>query len=120
VVGLLATATDLAALFLLVHLLNASPRVASLPALVCGVAVQFVGNKRFAFRDRSSRWGLQAALFLLVEALSVVANGLVFDAALRIVPNIHFMVLRVLSTSVVYFTVSLPLWSRIFHPTEER
>ena len=55
-VGAVATGVDLLALALLVSAFGLAPRAASLPALALGIAVQFVGNKLFAFGDRSARW----------------------------------------------------------------
>jgi putative flippase GtrA len=81
-VGVLATAADLVALAVLVDGVGLSPRLANLPALAIGIAVQFAGNKWFAFGDRSPDWARQGA--------------------------------RIATTSIVYFCICLPLWSRIF------
>jgi putative flippase GtrA len=114
-VGALATLVDLGALAVLVSVLGVSPRVASAPALALGVATQFVGNKLFAFGDRSPRWARQGAQFAAVEALGLALNLLLFDLAVTHSP-LPYLAARVLSTSVVYFAVCLPLWSRIFRP----
>jgi len=112
-VGALATGVDLVALALLVSAFGLSPRAASLPALGLGITVQFVGNKLFAFGDRSARWVEQGARFLAVEALGFTLNLLLFDLAVTHTP-LPYLVARMLSTSLVYFAVCLPLWSRIF------
>jgi putative flippase GtrA len=112
-VGALATVVDLIALALLVSGAGLSPRLASLPALALGIAVQFVGNKLFAFADRSPQWARQGAQFLAVEALGFVLNLLLFDFAITVTP-LPYLAARMLSTSIVYFAVCLPLWSRIF------
>lgn len=112
-VGALATLTDLVALAVLVSGLGLSPRLASVPALVIGIAVQFVGNKWFAFGDRSREWLRQGVQFLGVEALGFTANLLLFDLALRFTP-LPYLPLRLLTTSIVYFALCLPLWSLIF------
>ena len=116
-VGLLATLADLAVLSLLVHLGHLHPRVASVPALSFGILVQFIGNKRFAFRDSSPDWVQQGLLFLAVEALSFGANLLLFDVAVRLFAW-PLLALRLGTTNLVYFFVSLPLWARVFRKDE--
>lgn len=112
-VGAVATAVDLAALVVLVSALGVPARLASVPALALGIAVQFFGNKLYAFGDRSKRWARQGAQFLAVEALGFALNLLLFDLFVSRTP-LPYVVARVLSTSIVYFAVCLPLWSRIF------
>ncbi len=116
-VGALATAVDLALLQGLV-LAGAPVRAASVAALSSGVAVQFFGNKLFAFRDRSRAWARQGGLFLGVEALGFAANLALFDVAVRALP-LPIVVVRLLSTNVVYFALCLPLWSLIFRHRQE-
>jgi putative flippase GtrA len=117
-VGVLATATDLGALAFFVSVLGVSPRAASIPALALGIGVQFVGNKLFAFGDRSRDWLRQGAQFLGVEALGFAANLILYDLAITHT-RLPYLLVRVLTTSVVYFCVCLPLWSRIFRPRME-
>ena len=112
-VGALATLTDLVALTVLVSGFGLSPRLASVPALVIGIALQFVGNKWFAFGDRSRDWLRQGTQFLGVEALGFTANLLLFDLAIRFTA-LPYLPLRLLTTSIVYFAICLPLWSLIF------
>jgi putative flippase GtrA len=112
-VGALATITDLVALTLLTSVVGLHVRVASAPALVLGVVVQFVGNKLFAFRDRDSRWATQAIRFVCVEVLGFIANLALFDGIVRVVV-LPPVVVRLITTSVVYFCVCLPLWGRVF------
>ena len=118
-VGLLATATDLVALAVLVDGFGLSPRLANLPALALGIAVQFAGNKWFAFADRSPDWARQGALFLGVETLGITANLVLFDLAVTRTP-LPYLAARILATSIVYFGICLPLWSRIFRMPAER
>lgn len=115
-VGAVATLTDLTALALLVHVGRISARAASPVALLLGVAVQFVGNKLVAFRDRDPRWASQAARFAAVEAVAFAANVALFDVAVQHVA-LPPVALRLVTTNLVYFGLCLPLWSRIFRPT---
>ena len=113
VVGIVATGVDFLALISLVSGLGLPARVASLPALSLGIAVQFVGNKWLAFRDPSRDWLRQATTFLAIEALGFVCNAFCFDRLLAIT-HLPYVVCRALSTSLVYFGICLPLWSRLF------
>lgn len=118
-VGLAATLVDLALLALLYDLARLPLRVASPAALLAGVAVQFVGSRALTFRDRGNHWLPQALGFAAVEALSFAANVALTELASR---GLHLppTVVRVPVTSLVYFGLSLPLWSRVFRPAGER
>jgi putative flippase GtrA len=118
-VGVWATATDLGVLALLVSGLGVAPRVASLPALAAGVVVQFLGNKLLAFHDRSSDWFCQGLKFLAVEALGIALNALAFDRVVALT-HLPYLPVRLMTTSLVYVCVSLPLWSLIFEPGTAR
>jgi putative flippase GtrA len=118
-VGSLATAVDLIALTILVHGWGLAPSQASIPALVLGVGAQFVGNKLFAFRDRSKDWLQQAALFGGVELGAFALNVALYDLAVTRT-SLPYLPLRLATTSLVYFAFCLPLWSLIFRPTERR
>jgi putative flippase GtrA len=112
-VGVFATATDLGVLALLVSGLGWSPRAASLPALLLGIVVQFLGNKLLAFDDRRPEWLRQGAQFMAVEALGFVANLVLFDRAMALT-HLPYLPVRLATTSFVYFAICLPLWTRIF------
>ncbi|MCA9629542.1 MAG: GtrA family protein [Myxococcales bacterium] len=112
-VGSLATVFDLGTLALLVHAVGVDPRLASLPALSLGVVAQFLGNKLFAFQDYRADWLRQGLSFLAVEALGFSANLLLFHLAVSFTP-LPVLPVRLAITSLVYFGVCLPLWSRIF------
>jgi putative flippase GtrA len=112
-VGVLATGLDLVVLALLVAGSGVTPRAASVPALACGVAAQFFGNKLLAFDDRSAAWVRQGALFLSVEAIGLVANAILYDVAVGTL-QLPWLPARLLTTTLVYFGICLPLWSRIF------
>ncbi len=116
-VGVLATGVDLATLGGLTWA-GVPVRVASVVALSLGVGLQFVGNKWFAFRDRSGAWLKQGGAFLGVEALGFAANLALFDVAVRALPA-PILLVRMLTTSLVYFGLCLPLWSLVFRKTEE-
>jgi putative flippase GtrA len=112
-VGLFATGLDFLVLIALVSGFGLPARVASLPALSLGIAAQFIGNKWLAFRDPSRDWLRQATSFLAIEALGFACNAFCFDRLLSLT-HLPYVVCRVLSTSIVYFCICLPLWSRLF------
>jgi putative flippase GtrA len=110
-VGVAATLADLLALAVLCDVMGLPPRAANVPALVVGVLVQFVGNKLFAFRDRSRAWLAQGARFALVEAGAFALNALVFAVLVGALP---YLAARLVGTALVYALYSYPLWRRIF------
>ncbi len=112
-VGASATLLDLVVLATLVHLAAVAPRIASPIALLAGVAVQFIGNKLLTFRDRSGRWGVQAAAFLGVELGAFALNALSFDAIVA-TTALPALPVRIVVSAAVYFFFCLPLWSRVF------
>lgn len=118
-VGAVATVVDLAVLALLVDALGVSPRAASIPALASGVAVQFMGNKLFAFQDRTRAWLTQGGQFAGVEALGFGLNVVLFDAIVSRTA-LPYIAVRCFTTAVVYFGFCLPLWSRIFTAGTQR
>jgi len=118
-VGAVATGLDFLVLVALVSGAGLAPRIASFPALSLGIAAQFVGNKWLAFRDPSRDWLRQAGCFLAIEALGFVCNAVCFDRLL-VLTHLPYVVCRALSTSLVYFGVCLPLWSRLFGSTGRR
>jgi putative flippase GtrA len=109
-VGLLATASDLGSLMLLIHGAGWPKRAANIPSLMPGLLIQFIGNKYFAFEDRSKAIVKQGSLFLVIEAAAFGLNVLLFDLLLTLTP-IHEVPARLLGTNIVYLGFSFPLWS---------
>lgn len=113
-VGAVATLADLAALTLMVELAGLRPQAANIPALILGLAVQFAGNKLFAFQNRTTdRLVRQGALFLLVEAVALLLNAALFHLLVT-TTSIPFPVARVAGQALVYFGFSYPIWTRLF------
>lgn len=102
-----------------VEVLHLAARHVTPFALALGISIQFVGNKLFAFRDRSPAWLRQAMLFLAVEAAGYAANLALFDFfSMR--SRVPYPILRLVIGSFVYFGICLPLWTRIFGKPESR
>ena len=113
-----ATLADLVVLFLGVTLFGLSARVASLPALLAGGVVNFFGNRHFAFRATSGSLKRQAILYAITEAVALALNGLLFDGAVRLIhpSTTGAMLLRLVTTNVVFVAFSYPVWRRVFRP----
>jgi len=112
-VGVLATAADFLMIALLVYGLAIAPTIANIPALSLGVAIQFWGNKRYAFRDPTRTSAKQASAFLAVEVVAFVLNAAFFHilvVGLEVTP----LLARALSSAAVYFGFSYRLWQIIF------
>lgn len=121
--GGIATLADLGVLSILVSLLHVPARAASVPALLVGGVVNFIGNRKFAFREKGKVAGSlpkQVFLYGVVEVVALVLSALLFDTALRhvhIAQNIYPLV-RLATGSIVFFLWSYPLWKRIFRSKE--
>jgi putative flippase GtrA len=112
-----ATLADLAVLALLVSLVGLAPRVASIPALVIGGAVNFAGNRHFAFRATRGSLARQAVLYTIVELAALAANGILFDVVMRLLPPglaWAYVPVRLVTSHVVFLAWSYPLWRLVF------
>lgn len=112
-----ATFADVAVLALLVSIVGASPRVASIPALIFGGLVNFVANRHFAFRAAQGSRVRQAALYTLVEVAALLANGVLFDLAVRLLPpglSWAYVPARLVTSHLVFLAWSYPLWRFVF------
>jgi putative flippase GtrA len=112
-VGLAATAADVLTLASLVDGLRIAPQVANVPGLLVGVVVQFVGNKRFAFRDRSPVRLAQVANFTLVETGTLALNAFAFHWLVAVTP-VPYVLARLAGSAAVFLAFSYPLWQRVF------
>lgn len=117
-----ATLADLAVLALLVSAVGLSPRVASIPALLVGGVVNFLGNRHFAFRASRGSLARQAALYTMVELLALAANGVLFDLVMRALPvglAWSYVLVRLVTSHVVFLAWSYPLWRLVFRVPRE-
>lgn len=114
-VGAAATVADLGSLALMVHALSWRPEVANVPSLVLGLAVQFVGNKVWAFRDGRRDLARQGAAFAAVEAVALTLNALAFHG-LVVLAMVPALGARLVGSAAVYVGFSYPMWRRIFVP----
>jgi putative flippase GtrA len=117
-----ATVADLAVLAVLVSALGLTPRVASIPALVVGGVVNFLGNRHFAFRASRGSLAKQAVLYTIVEIAALAANGILFDVAMRLLPPglaWAYVPVRLVTSHVVFLAWSYPLWRLVFRVPRE-
>ena len=112
-----ATLADVAVLALLVSVVGVAPRLASLPALVIGGVVNFLGNRHFAFRASGGSLARQAVLYSVVEVAALAANGIIFDVVMRILPASlawAYVPVRLVTSHIVFLAWSYPLWRLVF------
>ena len=93
-----------------------SPRAASVPALLVGAAVQFLGNRHFAFRAALGSLRRQVGLFALTEIVAFTLNAVLYDAAARALPlgAVSAVLVRAVTTNAVFLLWSYPVWRRVF------
>ncbi len=111
-VGGVATLVDLGVLHAFVRA-GVEPTVANLPSLLVGIALQFLGNKYWAFADGSRGVLRQGTLFALVEAGTFVLNAAAFHALVAWA-RAPYLAARPLASFAVYAFFSYPLWARVF------
>lgn len=114
--GGLATAADLAVIALAVGVLGAPARAANLPALFVGAAVQFLGNRYFAFRAAAGSVRRQVALFAATEAVALGLNALLYDLVARsfALGTGGAVIARAITSNLVFVAWSYPVWRRVF------
>jgi putative flippase GtrA len=113
-----ATIVDLAVLTLLVSGLHLDARIASIPALIAGGIVSFFANRHWVFQAREGSLPVQAALYVLVEIIALVLNGILYDGGMR-TPLLHahpawYAPLRLVTSHIVFIVWSFPLWRFVF------
>jgi putative flippase GtrA len=108
-VGLLSTAVNLATLGGLIEWLQWSREAANIPSMLLGSAVQFVGHRHFVFRAKGGKLSRQGSLFLAGEGVGLVLNLLGFWVAAQ-VSAMHYTVLRLVVSFVVFVFFNYPFW----------
>jgi putative flippase GtrA len=119
-----ATLVDLGVLGFAVGVLHATAAAANLPAALAGAVVQFIGNRRFAFRSKGPL-GREAALFAATEAVTLALNVGLFHLVATLLASrggvgalgaAGAVVARALTTNLVFVAWSYPAWKRVFAP----
>ncbi len=112
-----ATLADIAVLAMLVSACGLAPRLASIPALLVGGVVNFVGNRHFAFRASQGSLARQAVLYAAVELAALAANGVLFDVVMSLLPHglaWAYVPVRLVTSHLVFLAWSYPLWRLVF------
>lgn len=112
-VGSLSTVISMLALYVLVAWLKVPPAVANLPTLALGSIIQFLGNRQWVFLGTSGKIHWQALVFILLEVASFTLNGALFKLCV-VTLGLHYLLSRLITTSVVFWGFSFPLWKRLF------
>ena len=115
VVGASATVISMAVLVGLVRGLGLSPQAANVPSLVSGSVVQFLGNRKFVFSAIGGPVFRQSIFFALAEVGALLLNTFGFQLAMAHL-NIHYTIVRLGVTIVVWLGFSFPLWHVVFRP----
>ncbi|MEZ4750963.1 MAG: GtrA family protein [Bdellovibrionota bacterium] len=115
VVGLTATAVDLLTLTILIQWAGFGPRLANVPALLLSVSVQFWGNRCYVFEAQAGHLWKQLAGFIAIEIASLGLIALSFHFAVELIP-LHYIFVRLICTTCVFFLFSYPLWHLNFLP----
>jgi putative flippase GtrA len=119
VVGILATLTGLGALAVMVYAMGVAPQVASWPSLLLGAAVQFIGNREWAFAARAGCVKRQLLGFTLVEIVTLGLNGGIYHVLIVVGPSredwdLWPMAARLATESAVFLAWSYPMWRLVF------
>lgn len=100
-----------------VGVLGLSPKVANVPALLVGAAIQFIGSRHFAFREaRAGSLKKQALLFAATEIVALVLNAALYHAVASAWPltTATAVIARAVTTNIVFIGWSYPAWRRVF------
>lgn len=111
-----ATIVDLALIALAVGLFGIPARLANVPALLAGAAVQFLGNRHYAFRATGGSLRRQAALFAATELVAIGLNAALYHVAIGWVAagTLSAVAVRAVTTNLVFLLWSYPAWCRVF------
>jgi len=120
-----ATIVDLAALTFFVSVLQMSPRVASVPALIAGGVVSFFANRHWVFRGaRAGSLPTQVAAYTIVEIVALALNGVLYDAVMRTpllaAHPVWYAPVRLVTSHIVFLVWSFPLWRFVFRARASR
>ncbi len=116
-----ATLVDLGFIAAAVGLLHVTPAAANAPALLAGAAVQFFGNRHFAFRSRGGSLARQVGLFAVTEVVTMALNFLLYHLVVTHLPlgTGGAVLARAVTTNLVFVLWSYPVWARIFGPARK-
>ena len=100
-VGVAATATHFLVVWLLVRLTSLSPAWANIPAFWIAFAVSYSGHNTITFAGHGQSKQASAARWLAVSAGGFALNQSLYVTLLRLLPQLHYLVLLFIVTGVV-------------------
>jgi putative flippase GtrA len=109
VVGGGATIVDFSVLTTCIRVAGIAPTTARLPALLCGAAVQFFGNRTFTFRAQRGRISRQAVLFVLFEAATLAMNFSLYRVLAPRITIVPPEITSFLGTFIVFVGFAYPM-----------
>jgi putative flippase GtrA len=115
--GILATVTDLGVLSGLVALFAVSPVVASVPSLILGSIVMFLGHKYFVFEARTTgTLARETVLYAIVQVVGIALSTWLFKVALGLSPLFahYYVPVRLVVNNLVWMFYFFPLWHFVF------
>jgi putative flippase GtrA len=115
--GVLATAADLGTLTMLVSIVGISALKASVPALIAGSIVMFIGHKYFVFgaHAASTLWR-ETLLFTIIQIGGIALSAWLFQVLLGVSPRLlpFYVVVRLAANNIVWLLYYFPLWHFVF------
>jgi len=112
--GAAATLTDFGVFFVLHNGLGVDALWATVPALITGAIVNFVGNRRYAFHAHRGKLTKQAQRFTIVTLIALGLNFLIFWGAHKLLPSWPAWLMRVIIGNLVYLAWSYPMFQVVF------
>jgi putative flippase GtrA len=108
---------DIGTLTALVSVFGFTPERASVPALVAGSVVVFVGHKYFVFgaHDPATIWR-ETILFTLIQVIGIALSAWAFQAILGMSPRLqaYYVPVRLVANNFVWLFYYFPLWHFVF------
>ena len=115
-VGLVATAVDLAGLAILIQGFGWTPQMANVPSMIIPLCIQFFVNRHFVFKSSGNIYK-QAVGYLATELISLGMVAVTFHFAVLFFPQ-HYAVVRMLCMTTVFLGISYPLFRLNFMGTK--
>ena len=100
-VGTSAAAVHFLIVWLLVHWTDVSPAWANVPAFWIAFAVSYSGHNRLTFAGRSDSRQRSILRWMVVSIGGFLLNQLLYVSALRLLADIHYLILLFIVTCMV-------------------
>jgi putative flippase GtrA len=98
-IGGIATIAQYAILYTLVGIAGATPVISAIVAYLCGATTTFLLNSCITFRGRVQGFGSTTGKYLLVNAVGLAINTVVFRVGLQL--GCYYLVAQAFATIIV-------------------